>query len=101
MEDTVIDEKGNVTKQVKKVYDPEKDMELPAESRRLAKTERKIREKQDAAGADTRSTVLKSMERLYVDALKENRVIDADFYKKSILSMYPDWKFQGEADSSR
>ena len=29
-------------------------------------------------------------------ALKEGRVIDADFYKKNILIMYPDWKFKGE-----
>ena len=36
------------------------------------------------------------MERLYVAALKEGRVIDADFYKKSIKSMYPDWEFNGE-----
>ena len=97
MEDTIIDEKGNVTKQVKTVYDPEKDMELPEQSRRLAKVERKLREKQDEAGADARAKILKSMEKLYVDALKEGRVIDSDFYKKSILSMYPDWKFAGES----
>ena len=96
MEDTIIDEKGNVTKQVKKVYDPEKDMELPEQSRRLARTNRKLRETQDAKIADTRETVVKTMEKLYVSALKEGRVIDADFYKKNILIMYPDWKFQGE-----
>ena len=96
MEDTIIDEKGNVTKQVKKVYDPEKDMELPAESRRLARKNRELRETQDAKVADTRETVVKTMEKLYVSALKEGRVIDADFYKKNILIMYPDWKFQGE-----
>ena len=97
MEDTIIDDKGKVRKQVKTVYDPEKDMELPEQSRRLAKTERKLRERQNAAGADTRAAILKSMERLYVEALKEGRVIDSDFYKKSILSMYPDWKFTGES----
>ena len=96
MEDTIIDDKGNVTKQVKKVYDPEKDMELPAESRRLARKNRKLRESQDAKIAGTRETVVKTMEKLYVSALKEGRVIDADFYKKNILIMYPDWKFQGE-----
>ena len=96
MEDTIIDDKGNVTKQIKKVYDPEKDMELPEQSRRLARTNRKLREAQDAKTADTRDTVVKTMEKLYVSALKEGRVIDADFYKKNILIMYPDWKFQGE-----
>ena len=96
MEDTIIDDKGNVTKQVKKVYDPEKDMELPEQSRRLAKMERKIREAQDGKVSDVRETVVKTMEKLYISALKAGRVIDADFYKKNILIMYPDWKFQGE-----
>ena len=96
MEDTIIDEKGNVTKQVKKVYDPEKDMELPEQSRRLARTERKIREAQDTKTADARESVVRTMERLYVSALREGRVIDADFYRKNILIMYPDWKFKGE-----
>ena len=95
MEDTIIDDKGNVTKQVKTVYDPEKDMELPEQSRRLAKTERKIREAQDAKATGVRDNIVKTMERLYVSALKEGRTIDADFYKKNILTMYPDWKFQG------
>ena len=101
MDDTIIDEKGNVTKQIKKVYDPEKDMELPAESRKLARTNRKLRETQDAKVADTRETVVKKMEELYVSALKEGRVIDADFYKKNILIMYPDWKFKGEESRQR
>ena len=101
MEDTIIDDKGNVTKQVKKVYDPEKDMELPEQSRRLARTNRKLREAQDAKVADTRDTVVKTMEKLYVAALKEGRVIDADFYKKNILIMYPDWKFKGEESRER
>ena len=100
MEDTIIDEKGNVTKQVKKVYDPEKDMELPEQSRRLARKNRELRETQDAKVADTRETVVKTMEKLYVSALKEGRVIDADFYKKNILIMYPDWKFKGETKES-
>ena len=96
MEDTIIDDKGNVTKQVKKEYDPEKDMELPEQSRRLARANRKMRETQDSKVADTRNTVVKTMEKLYVSALKDGRVIDADFYKKNILTMYPDWKFKGE-----
>ena len=94
MEDTIIDDKGNVRKQVKTVYDPERDMSLPEQSRNLARAERKVREAQDATEAETRAAILESMEKLYVDALKENRVIDADFYKKSIRVMYPDWKFK-------
>ena len=96
MEDTVIDAEGNIKKQEKKPYDPEKDMSLPAESRRLAKTDRIVREKQAALAGVTRDSVVASLERLYVEALKDDRTIDANFYKQSILSMYPDWKFAGE-----
>ena len=34
------------------------------------------------------------MERLYVQAVKDGRVIDAEHYKQNILLMYPDWKFK-------
>ena len=95
-EDMIIDDKGNVTKQVKVAYDPEKDMTLSTQTRRLAKADRKIRELQDEKMDDSRATVVKTMETLYVSALKEGRVIDADFYRKNILIMYPDWKFQGD-----
>ena len=96
MEDTIIDAEGNVKKQEKKVYDPEKDMTLPAESRKLAKSERLVREKHETLAGMTKDSVVSSLERLYVAALKDGRAIDADFYKKSILSMYPEWKFSGE-----
>ena len=96
VEDSVVDDKGNVTKQVKAAYDPEKDMTLSRQTRRLAKAIRKTCEAQDAEISDMRTNVVKTMEKLYVSALKEGRVIDADFYKKNILIMYPDWKFQGE-----
>ena len=96
MEDSVIDDKGNVVKQVKKEYDPEADMHKPESTRRLAKVERQVRVATSNDVAKARSSVVSSMEKLYVKALRENRVIDADFYKKTILSMYPDWKFAGE-----
>ena len=95
-EDTIIDEKGNVKKQEKKVYDPEKDMSVPAESRKLAKVNRVVREKHETQAGATRDSVVSSMESLYVAALKDGRTIDAEFYKQSILSMYPDWKFKVE-----
>jgi len=96
MEDAIIDAEGNVRKQVKEEYDPEKDMSLPGASRKLAKAQRIVREKHDARAEKTRDAIIASMEKLYVSALKDGRVIDADYYKKSILSMYPDWKFKGE-----
>ena len=96
VEDTIIDENGNVKKQEKRVYDPEKDMKLPVESRKLAKAERIVREKHATRAGATRDSVVASLESLYVAALKDGRTIDADFYRQSILSMYPDWKFKGE-----
>ena len=96
MEDTIIDDKGNVKKQIKTQYDPEKDETLPRQSRKLARTDRIVREKHEKLASGTRESILASMESLYVTALKDGRLIDADFYKKSILTMYPDWKFKGE-----
>ena len=96
MDDTILDENGEIKKKVTVEYDPEKDMSLPEQSRRLARTERKVREATEAESAKVRSRVEKSMEKLYVEALKEGRVIDANFYKTSLLTLYPDWKFKGE-----
>ena len=95
-EDMIIDAEGNVKKQEKKVYDPEKDQSLPSESRKLARVNRLVREKHEARAGVTRDTVVSSLESLYVSALKDGRTIDAEFYRQSILSMYPDWKFKGE-----
>ena len=95
-EDTIIDADGNVKKQEKRVYDPEKDMSIPAESRKLARVNRRVREKHEAQAGVTRGSVVSSLESLYVSALKDGRTIDAEFYRQSILSMYPDWKFAGE-----
>jgi len=92
MEDTIIDADGNVKKQEKVVYDPETDMSLPAETRRLFRAERVVREETDERAAKVRDSVVASMERLYREALAEGRVVDADFYKKSLKSLYPDWE---------
>ena len=89
-------ENGEIKKKETVEYDPEKDMSLPAQSRRLARAERKVREATEAESAKVRSAVEKSLENLYVEALKEGRVIDANFYKASLLTLYPDWKFKGE-----
>ena len=95
-EDTIIDEKGNVRKQVKTAYDPEKDLSLPEESRRLARAERLVRQAHSNRVATVRASVIGDLEKLYAAALKEGRVIDAEHYRANILTMYPDWKFKGE-----
>ena len=92
-EDTIIDADGNVKKQEKKAYDPEKDLSLSPESRKLARAERIVRGKHEARAGATRDSIVTSLEALYVAALKGGRPIDAEFYRQSLLSMYPDWKF--------
>lgn len=92
-EDSVIDEKGNVTKLAKEPYLAEKDRSLPKADRALAKTERLVDEAFVAGEAQSREKLVKSLEKLYIRALKDERITDADFYRKSILSISPDWKF--------
>ena len=95
-EDSVIDADGNMRKVKKQVYLAENDRSLPRATRQLAKTERVVREDEAASVQRTRANVVSALEKLYELALKENRVIDAKFYKDSLISLYPDWKY-GEA----
>ena len=92
MEDTIIDEKGNVKKQEKGVYDPEKDMSLPAGTRQLARAERLAGEDLAKRTEKVRDSLVSTLDGLRRQALAEGRVIDADFYGKSIESLYPGWK---------
>lgn len=71
----------------------ENDTSLPSETRALAKANRILRELAATADAHTRSNVVGRLERLYVEAVKEDRVVDADFYRREIKIMYPDWKY--------
>ena len=96
MEDTIIDAEGNVKKQEKVVYNPETDMSIPAESRRLAHAERVVGEELAERSGKVRDTLVSSLERLYRQALAEDRVVDAEFYRKSLKSLYPEWEFRPE-----
>ena len=96
MEDTIIDADGNVKKQEKVAYDPETDMTIPAESRRLARAERVVAGELAEHSDKVRDTLVASLERLYRQALVEDRVVDAEFYRKSLKSLYPDWEFRPE-----
>ena len=96
MEDSIIDDKGNISKQTKVPYNPETDTSLPVASRKLAKTVRQTRERESSDAAKVRDSIVASMEALYIQALKDDRVIDANFYRNSLKSMYPDWEFKGE-----
>ena len=94
--DTVIDEDGKLKKQGKNVVLPENDPTLPLTSRLLARENRKFNEVCTNAEAQVKSVVIKDLETLYVQALKDGRVVDAEYYRKNIKFMYPDWEFKGE-----
>lgn len=96
MEDMTVDESGNLKKIEKKEYRAENDRSLSSETRALAKASRECKEVEQAVSDTVRSTIIKTLEPLYVQAIKEDRVVDADFYLKSIKSLYPDWKFKAE-----
>ena len=89
----VIGGETNRVRRVVKVL-PEDDMELPRESRALAKAERLAAESDAQHEAEMRAGLVSTLERLYVEALREDRVVDAAYYKKSLKSFYPDWELK-------
>ncbi len=97
-EDKVFDEKGGITakKKDEESRRPEDDPQLPAETRALAKEQRLVAEDESAQIVKIRTAVIKALEGLYVEALKDGRVVDAKYYKDNLRSFYPDWKFEGE-----
>ena len=99
-DDSVIDDNGNVTKKPKTVYLAENDNTLPLATRLLARAERLSGEANAEASSRTRETVVALLESLYVAALRENRVVDADYYRKNLISMYPDWELKLSATNS-
>ena len=95
-EDMEVGSNGTVRVKQKVPYLAEKDHTLPRETRKLARAQRIMTEKSAEHAAKTRESVIRPLEKLYVAAIREDRVIDADYYRKSILTLYPDWKFEGE-----
>ena len=73
---------------------PENDMTLPRAERELAKARRLSAEARAEGYAQNRKYAVASLERLYVAALKDDRVTDAQFYKKTLKSLYPDWEYK-------
>ena len=77
---------------------PENDPDLPPESRVLARAER-IRLAEDSVRASVASNIVVSvLEKLYVDAVREDRVVDAQFYLRGIKSYYPTWRYTPKAE---
>ena len=72
---------------------PENNPAIPRRSRRLHKAERMAGEQMDEISSNVESNVTARLERLYEKALREDRIVDADFYRKQIKQMYPGWIF--------
>ena len=90
VEDTIIDADGNIKKQEKSTYDPENDMSLPRGTRRLCRAERLAGEDYAVHAEKVREALSAKLEAMREKALADGRVIDADFYLKSMKSLYPD-----------
>jgi hypothetical protein len=95
-DDKIFGTNGTVIVKKKEPYLAENDKALPAGTRKLAKTIRLMEEREKASADLVRERTIAVLEKLYIAALKEDRVVDADFYKKSLKSLYPDWEFKGE-----
>ena len=96
VEDRVSDENGNLRVLKKEPYLAENDKSLSRGDRRLSKAERLTSESEEREAGKLRERLVARLERLYVNALKEDRVIDAEFYRKNLKSLYPDWEFKGD-----
>lgn len=95
-EDTEVDENGKAHPRKKPPYLAENDMRLPKETRELAKAAR-VRGNADRILADSvRARIVARLEPLYAAALKEGRTIDAEYYHKTLKSMYSDWEYKPE-----
>lgn len=87
----------NAVKRSKKVKIlPEEDRALPVESRQLARIERLSAENREADFAASSNRIVRTLERLYVEAVKDDRVVDADYYLTNLRSFSPGWKYQPE-----
>ena len=72
---------------------PENNPELPRGTRRLAKATRVSDEGLKAVGEENKTNVVSRIEKLYIEAVREDRMVDADFYAKELKRMYPGWKY--------
>ncbi len=80
---------------------PENDLEQPRSSRTLYRSQRLRGEADDRILTLMRLNTISRLEKLYVNALKEDRIVDAKFYETQLKTMYPDWKFTTKETESK
>ena len=88
----VIGGETNLLSRAKGAVLPENDPSLPQATRDLAKATRRRYEATTNRLAASQAKVVGELEKLLESARREGRVIDANFYLKSIKSLYPDYK---------
>ena len=64
----------------------------PKKERILSEDSAKLYEK-------SRNVTISKVERLYIEAVKDGRITDADYYRKTLKSLYPDWEFKQVLDA--
>jgi hypothetical protein len=70
---------------------PENDPGLTRGVRRLAKASRESRENIEALCQKAREVTLGKVRRLYDEAVRDNRLMDVEYYRSVLKSLYPDW----------
>jgi len=73
---------------------PENDLTLPEATRKLSRMERELREEVAGGLSSASNKVIKSLTRLYVQAVRDGRVVDAQFFRQSIKHYYPNWEYK-------
>lgn len=89
----VVGGETNRLKKAEKIL-PENNPCLPRETRELAKSERIAKETLGENEARARASVTARLEELYASARAEGRVVDAEYYLKTLKSLYPDWEMR-------
>ena len=93
LETTHANEETNSTDETQGPVLRENDRTIPRESRALARANRLETEMRDELTASARSNAVSRLESLYIQALRDDRVADANFYRSELQLMYPGWKY--------
>jgi hypothetical protein len=86
---------GSVTNKIKRSERilPENDDTRPLASRILSRQERLSAKENEDIQCVSRHRYGQILENLWREAVDDSRILDAEFYLKSLKSLYPDWEF--------